>query len=419
MLNKNNILFKNIISLFAIKGLEYFVGFITFPYLVYTLGTTYYGKIVYAQTIISYILVFVEYGFNITGPKIIARCGDNKKKLAKIFMSILLAKIILLFLVFFIIVLFFYLVEEIDKILYMAVFLNVIGCVIFPIWFFQGIQRMSYITIVNVVARIITTSAIFILIKDESDYILAAILLSITQLIAGSMSYIFLIKQYKFLFVRVNKKEIWLQIKKGWQIFLATLASNIYSNSAVLVLGLFASDKIVGFYIAGKKVIDVVIGGLNPVLQAIYPYINNKIVASKYEAIDFIKKCVILLCGSTFFISLIIFILSDEIINIIVGNYCIEAIIVLKILSFYPMLLSISNMIGNQILIPFGYEKILSKIVLKGVLINIIIILPMSYFYQTVGSACTVIITELYISMTLVYKLIKIGIMNKVNFDKD
>lgn len=75
-----NKLFINIISLFTIKGLEYILAFITFPYLTHVLEVEKFGAIVFAQGIVQYFVLFTDYGFNLLGPKEIAKNDDVGKE---------------------------------------------------------------------------------------------------------------------------------------------------------------------------------------------------------------------------------------------------------------------------------------------------------------------------------------------------
>ena len=60
-----------------------------------------------------------------------------------------------------------------DALVYFLTFGIVIGQVLFPVWFFQG---MKYITYLNILSKVIFTIAIFV--QEQSDYYL-------TSMIAG------------------------------------------------------------------------------------------------------------------------------------------------------------------------------------------------------------------------------------------
>ena len=199
MVKINKRLIENIISLFTIKGLEYILAFITFPYLVRVLQVENFGAVVFVQGIIQYFVLFTDYGFNLLGPKEIAQ-HDNVNERGKIFASIFCAKVILLCIstiVFILMLTGIQYVNSIDITLYSVIYLMVVGNVIFPIWFFQGIQRMRYITIVNIIGRFLSVVCIFYFVKTPDDYILAGLFQAVVPLIAGICSWIILLKNYR------------------------------------------------------------------------------------------------------------------------------------------------------------------------------------------------------------------------------
>ena len=136
-------LVENIFSLFTLKGTEYAVQFVTLPYLLRVLGPDMYGAIAFAQTIINYGTLIVDYGFNLTAPRDVAKSDEKGKQ----FSAIYFAKVILLIGVLLVgtIVVFISGMENI--LLLLCVLPTLLGNVFFPVWFFQGIQQMRFITI--------------------------------------------------------------------------------------------------------------------------------------------------------------------------------------------------------------------------------------------------------------------------------
>lgn len=179
------------------------MAFITFPYLVRALQVENFGVVVFTQGIIQYFVLFTDYGFNLLGPKEIAQ-HDSRKERGKIFASIFCAKLILLLIstiIFICMLIGLKYINDIDVALYSIVYLTVIGNVVFPIWFFQGIQQMRYITIVNIIGRFLSVVCIFYFVKDPDDYILAGLFQAIVPLIAGICSWVILWKNIeKYLF---------------------------------------------------------------------------------------------------------------------------------------------------------------------------------------------------------------------------
>lgn len=408
---KKNLL-KNIFSMVSLKGLEYLLALAILPYLVRVLGVEKYGTIVFMQSIIQYFVIIIDYGFNIITPRRIAITNDLLEQ-GEIFSSVIICKIILgtfLTLLFLIIYLFTFSLNFIDIKLFAALYLNVIGNIMFPIWFFQGIQKMEYITVINILSRSITVIAIFLFVCTPEDYIIAADCQSLTNVLSGIFALLFLIKKYNYLFLFPSIKYVANTFIEGWEIFISTLAINAYTATNIIVLRLFTNDVIVGYYGAANKIIDSIKGILNPISLAIFPYISQQVIINKSNAILFIRK--VLKCYSIFgfIMFFILFIFSDEIVSVLLGVQYEQSIILIKILSAIPFLVAISNVLGTHTLLTFGYNRIYSRILLVSALISIILIIPMSYFFSDKGAAFTMLLTEFCVTLMMYVSLRKLDI---------
>lgn len=401
MIILKNKLFENIISLTTIKGLEYLLAFIIFPYLTRTLHVDGFGKIMFVQSIINYFVMFTDYGFNLYAPKVIAQNDDINKR-GEIFAGIFGAKIFLLCiatLIFFILVLATNRFYTIDIFLYLVFYLNVIGSVIFPIWFFQGIQQMRYITIVNIVARVCCLAGIFYFVKAPDDYLAAAFFQAVVPLIAGICSWIILFSKFNEVFVLPKICDVKTAIKEAKSVFISMLAINSYTSSSVVILGLFSNSTVVGYYSGAQKIIDNIRRILEPILLATYPHISKLLQESKEKSKIFIKKAVIILGGGSFVLSIVVFLFAEKIVEIILGAGYQQSVLLLRIMAFLPVIITVSNIYGIQILIPIGYANAFSRILVCAAIINLILIFPLVYFYQDIGISVCAVIVESFVTL--------------------
>lgn len=383
MINKK--LLENIISLFTIKGLEYILAFITFPYLVRVLQVENFGAVVFVQGIIQYFVLFTDYGFNLLGPKEIAQ-RDNKEERGKIFANIFGAKLILLGIstVLFIAILsVLQYMANVDIMLYIVIYLMVIGNVIFPIWFFQGIQQMRYITLVNIIGRFISVGCIFYFVKSPNDYILAGLLQAIVPLVAGICSWIILWKNYQEVFILPKIDGIRQVFIDAWEIFTSTIAINLYTASNIVFLGILTNNTVVGYFSGAQKIIQNINQLISPITQAIYPYVSKTASNSKNEALKFLRKIVLILGGGNFIGSILIFIFAEWIVDILLGAGYEQSVLLLRILAFLPFIISLSNIFGIQTMLVFGMKKQFNRVLMSAAILNTVIVLPMIYFYQT------------------------------------
>ena len=246
-------------SLFTLKGAEYIISFITLPYLLRVLGPEKFGAIAFAQTIITYGNLLVDYGFNLTAPRDIAKC--DKDDVPRDFAAFYGAKLVLLFPILMIGGLLMALFRDhLDIALMICVLPSLIGNVIFPVWYFQGIQEMRFITVFNLIARTASVIAIFAFVNQQADYRLAAFLQSITPVIAGVISLMVLYRKKPEIFLLPAWQDIKAKFKEGWDIFISTVFISLYTNSNVFILGIMTNDTIVGYYSAANKLIAAVNG---------------------------------------------------------------------------------------------------------------------------------------------------------------
>ena len=145
---------KNITLLFISQVSNYIFPLITLPYLLRTLGVSQFGLLAFSQAVIQYCIIFTDYGFSLSATRQIAVNRDDKVALSRIFFSTMIAKVLLALASICILILGFCLSSEFanSKTLLLICFLSVLGNVLFPIWFFQGVEKISLLVISSTAA---------------------------------------------------------------------------------------------------------------------------------------------------------------------------------------------------------------------------------------------------------------------------
>lgn len=401
-------LLENIFSMVTLRAMEYILSFLLVPYLLKTLGPSRYGAIAFMQGIIGYFTLIINYGFNMTAPRDIARSSEREwpKLFSTYFWSMVLLWLGSGFVFgfgYFFCNKFFH--AELDIKLFFAVYTSVIGFVIFPIWFFQGIQQMRYITILNITGRMVTIVLLFLLVKSPDDYLTAAFLQSCTSMFAGIISWFVLYKIKPGLLQKPEKNEIIKAFKEGWKIFVSTLAINLYTTSDLVILGVLTNNTIVGYYSGADKLINCIKRGISAVNDAVYPYISRLMKESKSKAFQFLKKQFLayMICGLLGGLLIIIF--SPKIVPWLLGSKYIPSIKPLQIMGFVPLIVALSNVLGYETMLPLGMEKDFSKVLIEASILNLLIIGPLIYWKQAAGVAIAMLITETFVTLIMGYVL--------------
>ncbi len=394
-------LFSNFVSLSSLQLVNYVLPLITFPYLVRVLGVEKFGLIAFATATIMYFQILTDYGFNLSATREISIYRENKEKVQEIFSSVMIIKLGLLILSFVLLSALVFSFEKFRKDweVYFLSFGMVVGQALFPVWFFQGMERMKYITFLNILAKGIFTVAIFIFVKQQSDYWKVPLLNSIGFILAGVLSLWIVYKDWNIGFKFVGFESIVRELKEGWYIFISTVAISLYTTSNTFILGLFTNNLIVGYYSAAERIIKAIQGLLVPITQTIYPYISKLASKSVDNAVNFIKNYTLVYGGISFLISFITFMLAPMIVNTVLGGEYIYSVEILRILAFLPFIIALSNTFAVQGLMAFGFQNIIPKIVLMGAFSHIFLSLIFVLWLQAIGISLSWLITEILITI--------------------
>lgn len=411
----NNALIKNIISLLGIQGMNYIIPLLTLPYLVKTLGPISYGILGFSFSLIQYFTRMTDYGFNLTATKEIAS-DKNIENVSRIFWSVSICKLLLTILSFLILMLLIefndFIYEQRQVILYS--FGMVVGSFLFPIWLFQGLEKMGWIAVSNIGSRLIAIPFIFIYVNKPEDVWVSALITSLTSILAGVVSYCYIIKYKWIRRVKISKKDIVSQFHSGFHIFVSSSAVSLYTTSIPVILGFMAGPIAVGYYVAADKLRLAIQGIISPISQAVYPRIVYMLSNDREKAFYFIRKLFFWQAGSTLFLSIMVMVFSSFIIHFLYGGSYEPSVIILLILSPTIFLVGVSNVLGTQMLLTFDYKNVYSKIVLAAALLSLIVIFPLVYLLSAKGAAIAVFITEILVVVLMYLNVKKIGIGTKI-----
>ncbi len=410
---ENKVLFANFISLIFLQGINYIVPLITLPYLVRVLGVENFGLLSFAAAVVFYFNVVVEYGFNLSATREISIHKEDKAKIDDIVSTVFTTKIylfILSSLIFFAIV---FLVGKFNQnaLLYCLMFGTVFGQMLFPQWFFQGLEKMQYITYLNLISKSVYTVGIFLFVHAEKDVWLVPLLNVSSMLFVGMISLMLLLFKYKIKLSLCNIECVIHELKSGWHIFSAQIFTLVYTNSIIVILGFFSNTTLVGYYAIADRVVKIVASVFGPFQGAFYPYINKIIVNSKKEAIQKLRHITYYAIWVMGFVSIIIFFLSKYIVFLIAGEYITESQKILEILAPLPLILTLAKILSFNYIISFGYKEFLPKIYLVTGIISIISFFIVVPIYQAIGMAYCVLLSEIF-ATAYMYRVVKTRIID-------
>ena len=413
-LSRNKTVLANFSYLSLLQVFTILFPLLTYPYLLRVIGLELYGVIVFAQTIINYVSLVINFGFNMSGARDVAVHKEDKVRLSRIVSSTYLCKFIL-----WIVCLIVYLsVISIVPFfrdyywVYLLSFLLTLNELLLPIWFFQGIEKMKYITIVNLSARLLFVAAIFLFVREREDYLLVPFLNGIGTILAGGLSlYIVLGKEKINLFV-IPIKDLKSAYKESFPLFVSSLSTQIYVNVNKLVIGSFLGMSEVSIYDMADKVLHLMKLPISMMAQAVFPKISRE------RNIRFVNRVMFLVAGTVLLAYICVFIGSDWIVYLFTGEYMEEASIIMRLLGVSAILVSFNGFSGGNRLVPFGYSSVYMKTMVGNCLFFLagtgLLLLTHTINMYTVTVMAVAV--EVFCFVSLIYRNWRLGLLGMKYF---
>ncbi|SDQ04180.1 polysaccharide transporter, PST family [Chryseobacterium soldanellicola] len=393
-------LLENFVSLSALQLIGMLLPLISLPYILRVIGFEKYGVIVFSASLIAYFTALTDFSFRITATRDVALNRDSPKKLNIIYSKVLTIKTLFLLLSWLLIAIavFFYPPFWENKEIYFYTSLLLLGYVLFPEWFFQGIEKMRYITYLNLGIKLFFTLCVFIFIKKESDFWIYPLLQSAGYIGAGLVGQYVLVKKYKLKFILLPYKTIVKSIKVNSPIFINQFVPTLYNNTSTFVLGILGTAKLVGIYQAILTVVNLIVTLIEILSRVFFPFLNRRKDAFQWYKKMMLITISVMILGVLVFNKLIFWYL-----NVSYDN----AFWILLILSAGLFGYTLYNIFGLNYFIVNRQDKLVMKNTLIFSLLGFFITIPMIKYFTIFGSAISLSLVRCLIGFNLFFKWLK------------
>ena len=403
---------KDVIYLFVLQIVDKILPLVVIPYLMIVLGSEKYGYIGFSSAVIQYIILIVDFGFNLSATKKIAVAQQQGKlEVSKIFFSTFYAKLILLFISTCIVLIAIVAIASIKRYssTILCMYPMVIGTVLTPTWLFQGIGRIRLLAIISSLSKLIILPLIFLFVNDNKDYNLAALIQSSVYFFAGLISVLIIIRLKLISLVKVPISSIKTEIQESFPLFLSSAATSAYTQLFTLILGLTSTPDVVGRYSSAEKIMRSLCFAIyNPINTAFYPRVSSLSSKNRQEAYRKLNKLVGLVLALMSLLSVVLFLFAKPI-SIVLGDGYEGVNFLLKILSPAPIAIALGAVFGQMGLVAMGDKETVNHfrtVYLYAALISLALVTILSWKLGDIGAAIALVLTEyfVFISMKYLYK---------------
>ena len=399
MLSKlfKNVQVRNVMLLYVVQFSSYLMPLITLPYLSRVLSPEKFGLVAYAQSIMWYFVTLTDYSFNLSATRQVAIHRDDKKKLSRLFGSVMVAKAILTLIGF---VVLMGAVFAIPKLranweVYPLAFLTVAGNFFFPLWLFQGLQKLEQAAIRDFAAKLLGIVALFLLVHKDSDYAMAAAVQGGSVAIAGFIGLLTVPFLIKLQWRPPSYGDVRQVLVEGWPLFLSIAASSFAIVTDVAIMGLYSNSAEVGYYSGAQRIIAALRAMVGPIVSAVYPFVSAKAGRSEREAVSFIQRYAGWLSMPFLAIGVALLTIGPWVIRHLLGNKYGPSILVIQIMALSPFLLALSHVYSSYYMLTCGHDKAWMRIMLGCVALNFVVLFPLLFLMRgSLALAVTGMVTD-------------------------
>jgi O-antigen/teichoic acid export membrane protein len=396
---KNNSLVKSSIYSGIKSLLSITFPLITIKYASVVLGADNLGSVEFARSLVSYFVLIAGLGIEGFATRNGSALKSSQKKITNFSNSVFSLNFLSGILAFALLMITLSLVTELKNytllifLFSIQIPLSVIGVE----WIYFIYEDFKYITIRTIITQLVSIMVLFLFVKNESDVLIYALVLIIATYGANIFNF-YNSKKYVRLKLRVNKNSL-VYLPAAFVLFFNKIATTIYVNSDITMLGFLSSTSEIGIYSTAVKIYTAVKMLVTAILNVALPRLTFNIRNNRADEYDrlviLVIKALILLIPP----SMIGIILQSKNLILLVSNQAfVSAVPALVILSVALIFSAVAMFCSATVLMPMNKEKIILKSTVVGAVINIVLNVIMLPIWGFVGAAITTLLSELFVS---------------------
>jgi O-antigen/teichoic acid export membrane protein len=373
------------------------------PYLISKCGEEGLGKVGVGYSFALIAIVIVDYGSYINGTKDISINNGQRNIIEEKFTTIYISKLILVIGLLLFSVLLLYTVPFFSRDFKQLLFslLIVIGQFINPTWFFQGIQNFKWISIINVLSKVIYLALVFLFIKKPEDYVWANAFFGIGLIFASLIGFLWICKQYAISFQKASFSKGIELIKTEFSLTVSQLFFSFYQYAPIMMISYIGGDFMAGQY----RVIDQIIMIFRTYFQMFFNFIYAEVCLKIYENSAHGLKSWLKSNGFNYLLVVFILVIFYFFAPNILAFFKVDMTTETNLISLFRVGLIIPVFMGvsfalKQLMFSFNENKAYINITILSTIISLVVMYFNIISLGLMGSFLTIIIIEFLIIIT-------------------
>lgn len=381
---------------------------ITFPYVSRVLLPEGTGRVSFATSLISYFVMFAQLGIPTYGIRACAKVRDDRIKLTRTAQEFLIINIIMSIISYAVLFVALFTIPRLqeDRVLYLVVSLTIILTSIGMEWLYKALEQYTYITIRSVIFKFIALIAMFALVHEKSDYVVYG---GITILAASASNIFNFINAHKYIDLKpVGNYDFKRHLRAVGIFFAMACATTIYTHLDTVMLGFMKTDIDVGYYNASVKIKTILVSIVTSLGTVLLPrasyYVENGMM-NEFNRITRKALSFVVVAATPMMIYFILF--AKEGIFFLSGGAYAGSIIPMQLIMSTLLFIGITNILGIQMLVPLGKEKVVMYSEIAGAVVDVIINAILIPRFASAGAAIGTLVAEFVVLLVQYYALRK------------
>jgi PST family polysaccharide transporter len=408
-----NQLVHNTAALYGVQVGRKLVPLIILPFLARTLGAAGWGMVAFAQSLGEFIVLVIEFGFNLSATRAIARNRKSKEECSKIVAGVLGAQVLLTILAggsALLVSRWIPLLHDHPKLLGAGLFYAVAQGFM-PLWFFQGLERLRLAAALEVTGKLLGMGAILLLVRKPEDGWIALFVQGVAPALSTTAGIMMAYRAIPFRWP--SRRLVSDAVRSGWRMFVFRSGESLFGVGNAFVLGLFAPPALVGYFASGEKISRAVFGLLNPIRDALYPRISSILSDAPEKAARLTRIGAIATISGGVILGGSMLAFAPLMIRILMGQGFSPAVTVTRILALLPPLLAVTHSVGLQWLLPRGQDAVVNRIILSAAVLNIVLAILLAPRFAHLGMAWAVVCSEAFVCFWMVRTVLRRGTQSR------
>lgn len=374
---------------------QFLFPLLTFPYISRILLPAGMGKVSFATSVVSYFALFAQLGIPTYGIRACARVRDDKEALTRTVQELFLINLVmsvLAYVALFGAILFVPRLHQ-EKELFLVVGLTILFNAIGMEWLYKALEQYTYITVRSILFKLIAILAMFLLVHEQSDYMIYGGV----SILASSASNVFnFIHLYHYISLKpVGHYNFRQHFKAVFIFFAMSCATTIYTNLDTVMLGFLTSDAEVGYYNAAVKIKSILVSVVTSLGVVLLPrasyYVECKLM-DKFCRITHVALNFVILISVPLTVYFILF--AKEGIFFLSGAEYEASIVPMQIIMPTLIFIGMTNIMGIQMLIPLGKERVVLYSEIAGAVADLLLNVALIPSMASAGAAIGTVVAE-------------------------